>query len=488
MVQLVNRLVHKQLAGPVAAGLAVVADDTGRVLMIQRPLKNGDPNGGKWEFPGGRIEEGEEPWQTAVREWQEETGLNLPADPEQGFIDFRDGWKSSNGNYWGFVVYLLNESDLRLNDRDLFSDPDSEVGGVVAWVHPSDLPQHNLCPELLSDVDEVLAKVRKWLLTRRVQKALGQKPYYEVIVRFTNGRETRSLVYADGDYGLEQARQTERNWLDRDESLARAGRPKEVLSIRIMRAKYTGDSSRQKVRWQEVKSAAVRKSFGPVNRLKASFFETCDRDEEGHCIAGSGGDSGEDKPELEGKPQVGKPTSTGRELKGNKEITEWAEDHYSGWNDSLSDAEYKAFEKYSGAGYEAIVNALRKGGPGKFVKTVEALDAALERTSVPEDVTVFRGVRAGKLAEDIAVGSIIQDDAYVSTSLNRAVGEKFAHHTLMEIRVPKGSKGAAFDAIFEGGNRGENELMLPRNSRFRVTGVTNRSGKRVVTMELVHAE
>lgn len=34
-------------AGPVAAGIAVVAADTGRVLLLQRALTDGDENGGK---------------------------------------------------------------------------------------------------------------------------------------------------------------------------------------------------------------------------------------------------------------------------------------------------------------------------------------------------------------------------------------------------------------------------------------------------------
>ncbi len=43
-------------AGPVAAGLALVAEDTGRVLLLQRQLDEEDHNSGKWEFPSGRRE------------------------------------------------------------------------------------------------------------------------------------------------------------------------------------------------------------------------------------------------------------------------------------------------------------------------------------------------------------------------------------------------------------------------------------------------
>lgn len=37
-----------------AASLAVLAEDTGRILLLQRALDPNDRAAGKWEFPGGR--------------------------------------------------------------------------------------------------------------------------------------------------------------------------------------------------------------------------------------------------------------------------------------------------------------------------------------------------------------------------------------------------------------------------------------------------
>ena len=56
---------------PVAACALVDAD--GRVLIAQRP--HGRPMAGLWEFPGGKIEPGERPEQTLIRELKEELGI-----------------------------------------------------------------------------------------------------------------------------------------------------------------------------------------------------------------------------------------------------------------------------------------------------------------------------------------------------------------------------------------------------------------------------
>jgi 8-oxo-dGTP diphosphatase len=48
-------------------------DVDGRVLIAQRPP--GKPMAGLWEFPGGKVERGERPEQTLIRELEEELGI-----------------------------------------------------------------------------------------------------------------------------------------------------------------------------------------------------------------------------------------------------------------------------------------------------------------------------------------------------------------------------------------------------------------------------
>ena len=56
----------------VVAACALV-DADGRVLLAQRP--EGKPMSGLWEFPGGKVETGERPEETLIRELEEELGI-----------------------------------------------------------------------------------------------------------------------------------------------------------------------------------------------------------------------------------------------------------------------------------------------------------------------------------------------------------------------------------------------------------------------------
>jgi 8-oxo-dGTP diphosphatase len=52
---------------------AALIDGDGRVLIAQRP--EGKSLAGQWEFPGGKVEDGEVPEEALIRELHEELGI-----------------------------------------------------------------------------------------------------------------------------------------------------------------------------------------------------------------------------------------------------------------------------------------------------------------------------------------------------------------------------------------------------------------------------
>jgi 8-oxo-dGTP diphosphatase len=57
----------------VLVAACALVDADGRVLLTERPA--GKSMAGLWEFPGGKIEAGEHPEQTLIRELKEELGI-----------------------------------------------------------------------------------------------------------------------------------------------------------------------------------------------------------------------------------------------------------------------------------------------------------------------------------------------------------------------------------------------------------------------------
>lgn len=57
----------------VLVAACALVDPDGRVLLAQRP--EGKPMAGLWEFPGGKVEAGERPEETLIRELEEELGI-----------------------------------------------------------------------------------------------------------------------------------------------------------------------------------------------------------------------------------------------------------------------------------------------------------------------------------------------------------------------------------------------------------------------------
>ena len=108
-----KRVYVKRVDEVSAGGLVIDSTGTKGLLIGRRDLKDQTRERLLWSLPKGHIEEGETPEQAAIREVQEETGIESEIARELGVIDF---WFMAGGNRIHKTVhhYLFKEVGGRL--------------------------------------------------------------------------------------------------------------------------------------------------------------------------------------------------------------------------------------------------------------------------------------------------------------------------------------------------------------------------------------
>lgn len=82
--------------------IAIIKNAQGKLLITQRA--NHSPQGGFWEFPGGKLEEGEAAELALIRELQEEIGIMVRQYRYIGTVNHNYVQNSID-----FMVFLVND-------------------------------------------------------------------------------------------------------------------------------------------------------------------------------------------------------------------------------------------------------------------------------------------------------------------------------------------------------------------------------------------
>ena len=129
----------------VLVSAVALIDADGRVLLAQRP--EGKSMAGLWEFPGGKVEEGETPEAALIRELQEELGI--------------DTWASclapltfASHSYDTFHLLMPLFACRRWNGT-----PQSREGQALKWVRANELRNYPMPP---ADIP-LIPILRDWL-------------------------------------------------------------------------------------------------------------------------------------------------------------------------------------------------------------------------------------------------------------------------------------------------------------------------------------
>jgi len=118
-------------------------DAAGRVLIAQRPP--GKVLAGRWEFPGGKLGDGEEAYTGLVRELREELG-----------VEVRSGERLTRYShaYHDCVVWL----DMWVV-TDWGGEPQGLDGQAIKWVEPAALDRE----DILEADWPIVAALNSWL-------------------------------------------------------------------------------------------------------------------------------------------------------------------------------------------------------------------------------------------------------------------------------------------------------------------------------------
>jgi 8-oxo-dGTP diphosphatase len=114
----------------VAAVALVDADN--RVLIARRP--EGKPMAGLWEFPGGKVEAGERPEETLIRELAEELGITVQ---EACLAPLTFASHAYETFHLLMPLYICRRWDGLVQARE---------GQALKWVRPRQLREHDMPP------------------------------------------------------------------------------------------------------------------------------------------------------------------------------------------------------------------------------------------------------------------------------------------------------------------------------------------------------
>lgn len=115
--------VSKQLVKPIDVAVGILMKANGDVLLGQRP--EGKPYAGYWEFPGGKVESGEDILDALKREFMEELGVAIVS-----------------AEAWCGVEHVYPHAHVRLHfyiSREWQGEPQSLEGQAFAWQGQVDL-------------------------------------------------------------------------------------------------------------------------------------------------------------------------------------------------------------------------------------------------------------------------------------------------------------------------------------------------------------
>lgn len=132
----------------VAVAVAAILNDANQILIAKRPSDK--HQGGKWEFPGGKIEACETTPEALVRELKEELGVVCAVEHMTALIDISFDYPDKSVRLDTWVVRL---------DAEQAQTAHGAEGQPVEWVSAQALAEYEFPQANVAIVDALLKQL-----------------------------------------------------------------------------------------------------------------------------------------------------------------------------------------------------------------------------------------------------------------------------------------------------------------------------------------
>lgn len=127
---------------------AAIINDQGQILLTKRYNPSNTEVHDKWQLPGGSVDQGEHPIQSATREVKEETGLTVDITSKRPFV-FSHVFKNNV-----HIVLIVYKARYKKGELDISLD--LEETSDARWFHPKEIAHLDSLPETNEIIEAIL--------------------------------------------------------------------------------------------------------------------------------------------------------------------------------------------------------------------------------------------------------------------------------------------------------------------------------------------
>ncbi|WP_121639374.1 ADP-ribosyltransferase [Virgibacillus sp. Bac330] len=174
-------------------------------------------------------------------------------------------------------------------------------------------------------------------------------------------------------------------------------------------------------------------------------------------------------------------------------IEEWDEKVSEPWRNKLTVAEATAIRNYTDDVYRPINKYLRENkldgySEEEIKQIIEDISSGISKFDLEDNIITYRGLEDNiwNLPPEILVGMKLEEQSFVSTSINKAVSfdGSFKGKVQMEWRIPMGTVGAYVNSISEFDH--EHEFLLNKGTKYKVIDAFEEDGIIKMIVEVIN--